>query len=552
MDSMSKRTQYILIAIMYTASTAMAIYFLIQNKLPLSWDQSGYMEVSAQLGHALRHFDLLSAAKTFIWHHQWANRPAMFMLSGGIFAALTNFDINLIVLLSNMFWVGLILVVTYKLSEYLQANSGLLSVFFLVSSYSIIFLYRDYFSELALTCGLLLVQYSYIKSEKLHNRRWSLYTLFFMITGALIKETFILYVFPLFIYSTSQFFYTSGYQDRIYWKNWALVFVVSALIVLLFYLPIMAPLLLNMADNVGSNVGRFYARPYAKNTINYYLVYLYYVSYITSILYFLIPCIAFILDYASKKHHKQEISFNMNNHGLIVALLLIGPVLVLTLFVTDANFRFIIPILPLFLILCSVIVQKLTYKLKTVVFYLLITLGLLNLITSITPVKSIPQLVTVGPWMIFGQHYYSKSIGIHRLGFQGIDKDYTKVINEVFSALYSRDIKTARIGVLVAKALINVNVFRSYSAINNDQLIFKGFEQVSTLANTDYVITTDGDLSHDPKVNKKIVRDTNNYIMAGVKQGKFSLVQALTNPNGSHLYIIDVRSKLNQPIIKTN
>lgn len=542
-----QKKQPIALYFMYLISTFVTIYFLTRNKIPLAWDQSGYLDVSAQMGHSISNLDFLSFLKLCISHEPWSNRPGLFMVIGGIFASVTNFDVNLIVLFSNMFWVGLTIFGTYSLSEHFKSRSGLLSVFLLLSSYSVIVLYRDYLTELPLMATVILVQYSFFKSDNLMNLKGCIFTFIFMIMGALIKETFVLYVFPLFIYSTVRLFYNKEYKNKVYLINYLLTFFLSFLIILCFYIPILSKMLRNALDNVGSEVGQYYSRPYTKGSINYYLIYLYNFSFVTSIFYIIIPSITFFLSVLCTK---KKISLNINGSGFVIFLLIFLPLVVLTFFVVDTDYRFIVPLLPLLLVCCSICVQDMQYKLKSVIISMFLIIGILNVTTSIIPIKIIPESIQIGHWVIFNQGYYAKSSSI-RYGLSGIQDDYYQVMNETISSLKLHVTKGSKIGVLVSKSHMNTEIFNSYAALNNENFKFFTLTNMSGLKFADYIITTDSNLiSEDPKTDITRLKNLNNYLLDEEQKGEYALLKSIKVPDGSHLLILDTSAQKLNPIKK--
>ena len=527
---------FILVFFMYIILTVMTVYYILHDKVPLSWDQSGYMTVSAQIGHALKESAFLKAIKIFIWHDVWSNRPGMFMFIGGVFAALSNFNPNLIVILSNMFWMFILVISTYKLSEYFKHESGLLSIFLIFSSYSIIFLYRDFGCDMALTAGVILVEALFFRSKKLLDLKWSLFTLLAIVFCALIKETFILYLFPIFIYSTIQLLYNPAYKNKRASSIYLIVYGCSFLIISSFYVPILIPLLKNMFDNIGSVVGDFYSRPYPKDSLNYYLVYLYFMSFITSILYVIIPILGWFLNII---FIKKQTKFKINENIILVLSLTVFPTIILTFFVVDTAFRFLLPVLPLTLICCSVITNSLSTLIKKIFVLLLIFVGCANAFSAISKISFLPIAFSIKGINIFQQHYNDSSILGGRFGFSNMTNDYVSKVIDVIDILMQDGCKSCNTGVIVATPYLNENIFQSYAALSNKSIVFLGIGNVTDLSICDYIITTDGNkINYDPKVKDDKINQINYFVINGLKTSKFRLIKKILLPDSTNLLII--------------
>lgn len=501
---------------MYILSTIMAVYYIIKCRLPLSWDQSAYLNVCAQIGHALSRNDWSKAFKIFVLHDQWSNRPGLHMLVGGIYAAIGHFNINIIVILSNMTWVALIFYLIYKLSEHLKQGSGVLSVFLFSCSYGLLFLYRDFLSELALTAGVLLVQYGYVMTNHLESRRWSLLTALFMIIGALTKESFVLYVFPIFIYSIFDFIIYKKYKNYDYCINWLMVFVFSSCVIAGFYLPIIHQLLGNMFDNVGSKVGQFFSRPYTKDNFHYYTVYLYFLSDLT-----FIPCvfisIATVLFYLLTG---QITKLDLKQVGILLLLCIMFPVFVLTVFVTDTDVRFIFPLLPVVLIFCSTTIKTYSGGVQWAVISLFGIASIINITSSFVPIPWLPYMIHVGEFTIYRQHY-------NESGSRGIDKiqsNVTGAIEDIFLYLRTHQLTAKSIGILPSLAYMNNNIMDSYAALYEEPQHFVRIMRPQDLTNVDYVITTDKVFTAAPWETSSLLQPTFAMVMSKLYSGEYKEV----------------------------
>lgn len=528
---------YLLLLIMYSILTLMTVYFLVCNQVPLSWDQSGYLRVAAQLGHALKNWHFLVAAKIFIWHDIWSNRPALHMLVGGIFASFSQFNVNCIVLFSNMFWVGCIIWGTFHLSEYLHKKTGLLSVFLLCSSYGIIFLFRDFYSELALTSGVLLTEYAFFRSNKLHDRKWSVVTLVCIFIAGLAKETFILYIAPLLACVLWELFYKKHYCNSTYRQNCVFVFLGATVPLMFIYLPIIVPLLQNAFNNIGQTVGQFYARPYAPHSIHYYFTYLYALSSITSSLYIIIAIVAYGVHRICKK--KSCTAFNGN--AFWIGLLLLSPMVVLTLFITNTSFRFIVPILPLLMIVCSSAIEQLPLLWRRITIGLVLAIGTINSVTTLIPVSALPNSIKIGPLTLFAQYYDADGTAGERRGFRGIQQNYNHVVTHILTILRKQSLQNPKVGMLIAKAYLNTNILQSYTALHDIPLAFMTVESVDMIKNLDYVITTTIDpISQDPKANQHSIEQTNAYIASQIANNIYKIIDTSVMPNGEKLVIVQL------------
>ena len=519
---------------MYFLSTTMAVFYIFKNRLPLAWDQSAYMQVSAQIGHAISRFDWLNVFKIFIWHDTWSNRPALHMLVGGIYASLTQFDMKLTVILSNMTWVAIIFYLIYKLSEYLQKNSGVLSVFLFSTSYGLLYLYRDFLSELALTAGVLLVLYAYIMSDHLEKRRWSILTALFMIFGALTKESFILYIFPIVIYSVLDFIYYKKYKSHDCCINWLIVFVMTSFVIAAFYIPIMDDLLRNMSDNVGNKVGKFFSRPYTKDSLHYYAVYLYFFSDLI-----FIPCLITSLGIATMYLLTGQIKkLNFKGEGLLLLVCVFFPLVVLTFFVTDTDVRFIFPILPFVLIFCSMMIRTLSWALKWLVMSFLCVASILNLVSSFIPIIWLPDMIHLGEFTIYRQHYNE---GGPR-GVKEMHIDVTGAIKDIFAFFRTYKIKEKRIGILPSLAYLNNNIMNSYAAMYDEHQYFLRVMSLDDLKGVDYVVTTDKVFTAAPWEKSGPLEFTSNAIMHGLQTEKY-IVRYSKNISidENRIYLVDLK-----------
>lgn len=519
---------------MYIIVTGMAIYFIYKDKVPLAWDQSGYMTVVAQIGHALQKFQLYSVFKLFIHHNVWPNRPALFMLVGGIFASVTNFNINLIIILSNMFWVAILIYFTYKLSEYLLSNTGVLSVFMLISSSCVVSFYREFLIELPLAACIVMVQYLYFKSDKLLSQKWCYLLLSSFVIASLIKETCILYIFPLFVFSSYRLIFLPEYKTKAAKSNYFLVYGGSLLIVFLFYFPIFSPLLRNMFDNIGEAVGHAYARPYAKNSLDYYLVYFYGLFAITSFFYIIFPGVLLLIKLLKSK----SISLVIKKNNIEILSLILFPIIILTICVTDTDTRFIMPILPIVLISSSIVINKNVFLVRNIVILLIVLIGTCSLITSMYPLKFIPATINIGRISVFQQSYYNSGLRSIREGFVGIDLNYVKIIQDVGILFNDKCNNKCRVGVLTATPQLNEPVFTSYAALQELPVRYEGFTSISSLNSFGYVITSIGDINFDPKVASQKINNVNSYIFAQVKNEHYQIIKKYLLPDGRDLFII--------------
>jgi len=542
LNGLKRNYQYLILAILWLSLTGITCYYLYLNRTPLSFDASGYLEVSGAIGHALNQLNLFQALKIFIHHDTWNNRPALYMFVGGIFAVFTRFNIFYTVLLSNMFWFGALCLLTYLIAENCRKNSGLLAVFMLVSSYGIIYMYRNFLSDVPLAVGVLWCIYTFIKYRQLSVRKWLYMYGLALILGALLKETFALYAFSIFLYhlmSEWKQARVSSHKGLPYLTFMQFIYFYLAVIALvsLFYLPIISNLLKNMLDNVGNDVGQYYARSFTKGSFNYYFVYIYLLSLIVSICYFILPGVILLVDLLLNKVFKSDL-YKFDTHWLsLLSVTCFIPAFVLTCFVVDTDNRFLIPILPLLLIIVAALVINLHNSvLKLLAIGCLFVVGVANFISSIYYIPWLPQNITYGNVILFAQRAQDDANGL-RYGVVNANQDWK--IHNILEAIY-KDSKYEHSDIACLNSMIylNTNILRSYAVFNYPNLNFYGFDSINALEYASYIVTTTSKLTDDPKLNVGKVAEINRYIFKELSAGKYQLLEKYLLPNNDYVYVI--------------
>lgn len=332
------------ILVLYLFVLGMYGYWIFLNNAPLSWDQSGYMTVTAQLGWAIKKLDFRQVICIFLHHDAWGNRPALFMLVGGFIFNIAGSSVKLIVFLSNTFWLGILTYSTFKLSMLFSRSQkvAFIAVFIVLTSPGISILSRDYTVDLPLTAALTLFYYRLFVTDYFNKKIISL--VFSLIFLALIKESFALYVVPLFfmIFVYLIFGEVVNRQRRII--NYIISSIVSILVLLIFYYPIFELAYANIVANVGESLGQYYSRGIEKTNINFYLYYIWVLlsDVGLSFLYFVI--LTYLIIISKKRLNGYE--------QLFICSSLLFSIIGLT-FVTDVNFRFLVPLIPL-VVVCFV------------------------------------------------------------------------------------------------------------------------------------------------------------------------------------------------------
>ena len=535
----SKKIDYVLLFLFWTALTLITIYYLNINKTPLTYDAAAYCEISGLIGHQLHGFHFIKAFEIFIHHNPWGNRPGLYMFIGGFFAVLSNFNIELTVLFSNMFWFGLLIWFTYNIAQSCYGKGGILSAFMLITSYGVILMYRNFLLDIPLTVGVLFSLISFVKYWKHEYSNSKDGVIFYgsLIIGALLKETFVLYAFPIFLYHLLSIY---KFQDKnSLLKQFMRYYLIVMAIVLLFYVPLLSQLIKNMVGNVTEEVGKYYARSFDKSSVAYYLAYFYLLSSFTSIYFVIMPIFFYALDLLIRYTNKIQITPKINECTILLCVVCIVPVIILTVLVVDTDARFILPILPIILILMSNIINSVKYiVLKTLCVICILLIGIVNFTTSVKYVYWLPGKVTYEHFILFSQEVFSE-VKTLRFGFTSSKQDWkTREILETLMALSGN--KYINIANLTSMWYLSTNTLRAYSSFKDANLNIYDID-INTLAGLEdaqYIITTNGKLTNDPKLSINKLNNINEYIFRQIKNDKYQIIQKYSLPNGDNVYII--------------
>lgn len=516
-----------------------------ENTVPLTWDQAGYMSVAGDIGHFILQGKIISAIHTFIHHNAWDQRPALSMLVGGLVLPFTGAIPHEIVWVSNIFWLGLLALSTFRISLRITNRFvGVLSVLLILTMPAIDAASRDFGVDLPLTASVAFVMWQLLSTDSFRNRIQSILFGIFFAFGMYAKETFILYaVLPILTYFVNIVLdKTELRRTRLF--NFCISALIALVLVLPVYIPIVQPMLANVLSNVGTSTGQFYARAGSPASLAFYMVYLKYILTIgASFLYVLIPVVASFISYIieTKTHGVQKLEMKIRIETVSLLLWFSFPLAILTLFVTDTNYRFIMPILPVVAIGLAILMDKVRSK---IVRYS--AMGVLALVCIIQFIAQsfglgwMPNAVSVNGfdvWNQFVQHDESITIGKPVRQEWPILPILQLISNN--SAGYPTPIW---IGLLTNTPYLNENVIKEYASLYDYPFRDFGIGTVVQSANykTDindvyFVITKAG--YQGPSFATVYFRSAEQYLQQLVKSGVYSEVGKVRLPDGSYAYI---------------
>lgn len=427
------------------------------NNAPLSWDQSGYMTVTAQLGWAIKKLDFWQVIHIFLHHDVWGNRPALFMLVGGFIFNIAGSSVKLIVFLSNTFWLGILTYSTFKLSMLFSRSQkvAFIAVFIVLTSPGISILSRDYTVDLPLTAALTLFYYRLFCTDYFKKNLIGFVASFIFL--ALIKESFALYIVPLICMMFIYLLIGNIENKKIRLKHLLTSCAVSIIIISIFYYPIFEAAYANIIANVGESLGKYYSRGIEKTDINYYLYYVWLLcsSSGVSFIYIFLIFIVIVLN-------KQEKLFDSDTklNTLFLLLTLFSSILCLT-FITDVNFRFAVPIIPLLVISFLAMVNDVRCFFKV----LIVTIGVIQLIGQLYSFNLLHYNVSIKNLQIWNvpvsYNYSGQRIGRPLEYFNNV---VPEIVNNFADDGY---IHTKKVFIVANSTYFNANILQSYLNLNN-------------------------------------------------------------------------------------
>lgn len=521
--------------IIYILVMGIVGYWIYLNNAPLSWDQSGYMVITAQLGWLLKKLQLKQLLHVFIHHEVWNQRPALFMLIGSIVFNIVGPNVKLIVFFSNAFWLAILSISTYKIMVLLSKNqkAACIALFIVLTCPSINILSRDYTVDLPLTAALTLFYLCYLKTNLFAQKSLS-FTLSLLFV-ALIKESFILYIFPLLLITFFYLNYTKLDEAKLRKRNFIISVIIPLSIMILVFSPIFSSMIANIVANIGNEIGRYYSRNISIDNINYYLVYIWIFISSSTGLSFIYSIFILIILLASLKEYKK-ISFTDNKSSLFILFSIIISLLGLT-FITDVDFRFIVPLIPIIVVLLlSVVNWFLNKKFIIIMLVCCIFCGSIQFIGQLFSYNVLERKFSIGYvtlWEIPERVDNALTIGEPK-------QNYSNRIPEVINFLILSNLIEHKILLIGNSIYFNINIFKSYFALNDKNIQIKDVPFKDDLDLLDYeviILKTKNIVAGCPFCDENRYQKMVDFVKNGVSTGSFYLIKTYSLNDGDDIQI---------------
>lgn len=540
-------TPMILMGGLYLLVMGMTMYWIRQDTLPLPYDYAGYMAVSGSLGQPLSHGNLVQAAKIFIHHDIWGQRPALFPLTGALAFLLVGSSVHRILFLTNLFWASILLFSTYQIATFFgKRNNALIAGFIILTTPVIFGSLRNYTIDMPLTAAVATAMACLFTTDGFRNRGKSIFFACIFGMGMLTKETFLLYmVIPVLVYFVSILLdQSTGRKARL--VNYITSVFIALLFALPVYIPIVGPLLKNVLENVGNKVGQFYSRGYTRSQLGYYTVYLkLLIGYGMPFLYLIIPLLGYSINIFMPKSPKRqnkiiENTFN-NLDGLAFLSWMIVPPLILTLFVVDTNYRFIMPILPAIAVALSILIGKINSNfIYKVTITLLLLIGIIQFYAMSFGVKTLPSEVSFRGYSLWNQFNIQDpfiKLGKPLKENWPVQPVLTLIRNEADTSA-----SPVWVGLLTNTTFFSENIFSCYANLGNLPLRFIGIgewsqntDYINNINNVIYIVTKSGDTG--PPFATVYYKEANQYLQQLVKKKVYQLIGKFPLPDGTNAMV---------------